>query len=69
MRDHGRCFLARSVLLCLRSIPSLLRLLTAHNAAGSGYNDVAKVKEYRKVSRLIPGTKAKRSIVKFVAAM
>ena len=50
-------------------IPSLLSLLTAHNATGSGYVGVAKVKKYREVSRLIPGTKAKRSIEKFVAAM
>ena len=50
-------------------IPSLLSLLTAHNAIGSGYIGVAQVEENREVSRLIPGTKAKRRIVKFVAAM
>ena len=49
-------------------IPSLLSLLTAHNAAGSGFFGVAKVKKYREVSRLIPGTKAKRSIVKFCSS-
>ena len=43
--------------------PSLLCLLTAHDTAGSGKIGVAKV------SRLIPGTKAKRCIVKLVAAM
>ena len=47
----------------------LLRLLTTHYTAGSGYIGVAKVEENREVSRLIPGTKAKHSIVKFVAAM
>ena len=50
-------------------IPSLLSLLTAHNAAGSRKIGVAKVEKHREVSRLIPGSKAKRSIVKFVAAM
>ena len=50
-------------------IPSLLCLLTAHNTAGSGFFGVAKVEKHREVSRLIPGSKAKRSIVKFVAAM
>ena len=50
-------------------IPSLLSLLTAHNTAGTRYIGVAKVEKYREVARLIPGTKAKRSIVKFVAAM
>ena len=50
-------------------IPSLLSLLTAHNTAGSGYIGVAKVEKHREVSRLIPGSKAKRSIVKLVAAM
>ena len=49
--------------------PSLLCLLTAHNTAGSGKVGVAKVQEHREVSRLIPGSKAKRSIVKLVAAM
>ena len=50
-------------------MPSLLSLLTAHNTAGSGYIGVAKVEKYREVGRLIPGTKAKRSIVNFIAAM
>ena len=48
---------------------SLLCLLTTHDTAGAGYIGVAKVEENREVSRLIPGTKAKRSIVKLVAAM
>ena len=50
-------------------IPSLLCLLTAHNTAGSGKIGVAKVEEHREVSRLISESKAKRSIVKLVAAM
>ena len=49
--------------------PSLLCLLTAHDTAGSGKIGVAKVKEHREVSRLIPWSKAKRRIVKLVAAM
>ena len=49
--------------------PSLLCLLTAHDTAGSGKIGVAKVEEHREVSRLIPGSKAKRCIVKLVAAM
>ena len=48
---------------------SLLCLLTAHNTAGSGKIGVAKVEEHREVSRLIPGSEAKRCIVKLVAAM
>ena len=48
---------------------SLLCLLTTHDTVGAGYIGVAKVEENREVSRLIPGTKAKRRIVKFVAAM
>ena len=44
--------------------PSLLCLLTAHDTAGSGKIGIAKMEEHREVSRLIPGTKAKRSIVK-----
>ena len=47
----------------------MLRLLTTHDTAGSGYIGVAQVEENREVSRLIPGTKAKRRIVKCVAAM
>ena len=47
----------------------MLCLLTTHDTAGSGYIGVAKVEENREVSRLIPGSKAERSIVKFVAAM
>ena len=50
-------------------IPSLLCLITAHNTAGSRKIGVAKVEKHREVSRLIPGTKAKRRILKFVAAM
>ena len=50
-------------------IPSLLCLLTAHNTAGSRKIGVAKVEKHREVSRLIPGSKAKHSIVKLVAAM
>ena len=50
-------------------IPSLLCLLTAHNAAGSRKIGVAKVEKHREVSRLIPGSKAKRCIIKLVAAM
>ena len=50
-------------------IPSLLCLITAHNTAGSRKIGVAKVEEHREVSRMIPGAKAKRRIVKFVAAM
>ena len=49
--------------------PSLLCLLTAHDTAGSGKIGVAKVEEHREVSRLIPRSKAKRCIVKLVAAM
>ena len=49
--------------------PSLLCLLTAHDTAGSGKIGVAKVEEHREVSRLIPWSKAKRCIVKLVAAM
>ena len=50
-------------------IPSLLCLLTAHNTAGSRKIGFAKVEKHREVSRLIPGSKAKRCIVKLVAAM
>ena len=50
-------------------IPSLLCLLTAHDTAGSGKIGVAEMEEPREVSRLIPGSKAKRSIVELVAAM
>ena len=69
VRDHGRRFLETLRFVMFAIIPSLLSLLTAHNTAGSGKIGVAKVEEHRKVSRLIPGSKAKRSIVKLVAAM
>ena len=46
-----------------------LCLLTAHDTAGSGKISVAKVEEYREVSRLIPRSQAKRCIVKLIAAM
>ena len=69
VRDHGRRFLARSGLLCLRSNLLCCAFFTAHNTAGSGKVGVAKVQEHREVSRLIPGSKAKRSIVTLVAAV
>ena len=47
----------------------MLRLLTTHNTVRPGYIGVAEVEEDRKVSRLIPVAKAKRRIVKFIAAM
>ena len=50
-------------------IPSLLCLLTAHNTAGTKKIGVAKVEKHREVSRLVPGSNAKRCIVKLVAAM
>ena len=49
--------------------PSLLCLLTAHDTAGTRKIGVAKVEKHREVSRLVPGSKAKRCIVKLVAAM
>ena len=50
-------------------VPSLLCLLTAHNTAGTRKIGVAKVEKHREVSRLVPGSKAKRCIVKLVAPM
>ena len=47
--------------------PSLLRLLTAHDAAPGRVG--AEMEEHKKVSGLISGSKAKRCIVNLVAAM
>ena len=58
---------ARVCYVCAR--PSLLRLLTARDAAGSRQIGGAEMEEHRKVSGLISGSKAKRCIVKLVAAM
>ena len=69
VRDHGASFLGTLRFIVFAIIPSLLCLLTAHNTTGSRKIGVAKVEKHREVSRLIPGSKAKRSIVKFVAAM
>ena len=55
------------IMFALKS--SLLCLLTTHYATGSGHISSAQMKEHREVSRLIPRSKAKRSIVKLVAAM
>ena len=49
--------------------PSLLCLLTAHEAAGARLVGGAKVEKHRKVSGLITRSEAERSIVKLVAAM
>ena len=49
--------------------PSLLCLLTAHDTAGSRKIGIAKMKEHREVSRLIPRSQAKQRFVKLVAAM
>ena len=62
VRAHGRRFLARSGLLCLRS-------LTTHDTAGSGQIGIAKMKEHQKMSRLVPRSQAKQRVVKLVAAM
>ena len=40
--------------------PSLLRLLTTHDAVGARKVGGAEMKEHRKVSGLISGSKAKR---------
>ena len=55
------------VMFALKS--SLLCLLTTHDTAGSGKIGLAKVKEHRKMSRLVPRSKAKQRMVKLVAAM
>ena len=57
----------RFVVFAIKS--SLLCMLTAHDTAGSRYIGIAKVEKHREVSRVIPGSKAKRCIVKLVAAM
>ena len=69
VRDHGRRFLARSGLLCLRSYLLCCACSLRIILLGPGKISIAKVEEHREVSRLIPGSKAKRSIVKLVAAM
>ena len=48
---------------------SLLRLLTSHDTAGSRQIGIAKMKEHRKMGRLVPRSQAKQRIVKLVAAM
>ena len=69
VHDHGRRFRARSGLLCLRSNLLCRACSLAHDTAGSGKISIAKMMEHREVSRLIPRSKTKRSIVKLVAAM
>ena len=49
--------------------PSLLRLLTAHDAAGSRQIGGAEMEEHKKVSGLVTGSKAMRSVVVCVAAV
>ena len=48
---------------------SLLCLLTTHDTAGSRQISSAKMKEHRKMSRLVSRSQAKQRIVKLVAAM
>ena len=47
---------------------SLLSLFTSHRAAGSRDICIAKVKEDRQMSRLIPGAKAKRRNCQFYSS-
>ena len=55
------------VMFALKS--SLLCLLTTHDTAGSGQIGIAKMKEHRKMSRLVPRSQAKQRVVKLLAAM
>ena len=48
---------------------SLLCSLTTHDTAGSGQIGIAKMKEHRKMSRLVPRSRAKQCVVKLVATM
>ena len=60
--------------LCIRSLSSLrsnlllLCLLTTHDTAGSGQISSAKMKEHRKMSRLVSRSQAKQRIVKLAAS-
>ena len=49
--------------------PSLLRMLTAHDAVGARQVGGAKVQKHKKVSRLVTGSRAKFSVIVFVAAV
>ena len=49
--------------------PSLLRTFTAHDAVGVRQVGGAEMKKHRKVSGLVTGSKAKRSVIILVAAM
>ena len=49
--------------------PSLLRLLTAHDAVGARQVGGTEMEENRKVSGLVTWSKAKCSVVVFVAAV
>ena len=49
--------------------PSLLCMFTAHGTVGPRQVGGAEVKKHRKVSRMVTGSKAKRSVDVFVAAV
>ena len=48
--------------------PSLLRMFTADDAVGARQVGGTEMKKHRKVSGMVTGSKAKRSVAVFVAA-